>query len=197
MGLFLCALWGCSAPAPIPGVQIAAPVSLLELFPRARKTTEEGVEVSSQVKVVEVRVGERPEPVLFLHPTSEVIFPLRLERGAVLDTAIALVPEGWTEGGDGVTFYVAVRVQGEDLPTYLFSRHLYPQLMEAHRGWQPVSLDLTSYRGRDIELILGTHPGPEGDSSYDWAVWRDPLLYHPVLDAEWIAARRARQAGAR
>ncbi len=45
-------------------------------------------------------------------------------------------------------------------------------------------LDLTSLRDTDIELILGTHLGPNLDSTYDWAVWKDPRLYNPAMEPD-------------
>lgn len=191
LGFCLCILWGCSGPAPISGTSVTGPVSLLQHFPGARKTTAPPADVASYVNVVEIRVEKEPEQALFLHAPSEVVFALRLERASVLDTAIAVDPAAWAQGGDGVTFYVAVRTEGEDLRTYLFSRHLSPRLVEADRGWQPFQLNLSPYRNRDIELILGTHPGPDFNSDYDRAVWREPLLYNPILDSEWV--RTARQ----
>lgn len=195
LGSLLCVLWGCSSSPPIPGIPVTGPVSLLELLPQSRKSTAPGGDVESNVRVVELKVEGEVERALFLHPTSEVVFPLRLERAAVLDTAVAVDPAGWVQGGDGVTFYVAARKEGDDLPTYLFSRHLAPQVVEAHRGWQRVHLDLTAYQGQNLELILGTDPGPDSDPRYDWAAWREPLLYHPVLDAEWVSGRRRIDSG--
>lgn len=176
-------LSGCSDPAPITGIPINGPVSLLDLFSEARKTTT-GNDWNVNIQVTEAQVEEAPERVLLLHPKSEVIFPLKILRPAILETAVALRREAWEKEGDGATFYVAVRQQGEVLPTYLFSQRVYPQLLPEHRGWQPVRLDLTAYREKDIELILGTDPGPNNNVAYDWAVWRDPRIYNPATDID-------------
>ena len=179
-------LVGCSSSVHIVGIKVTGPILLLDLFPQAHKTTEPPAKLQERVRVTEIRIESKPERVLFLHPKSVVTFSLRIERSAILDTAIALAPEVWdNKEADGVTFYVQVRREGEGFPTYLFSRHLYPQLLEEHRGWQPVRIDLTPFRNTDIELILATDPGPKGNPLYDWAVWRDPRIYNPITDEAW------------
>ncbi|MFQ5904635.1 MAG: hypothetical protein ACE5JO_13200 [Candidatus Binatia bacterium] len=199
--LAVCGLLSCSSPASIAGIKVTGPVSLLDLFPQARKKTEASGELQRKVRIIKINLDGKPERALFLHPKSEVIFPLRIEGAAVLETAIALRPEAWEKEGDGVTFYIAVRRQDEYLPTYVYSRHLYPQLFEEHRGWQPVSIDLTPFQDTDFELILGTDPGPAFNPGYDWAVWKDPRLYNPATDADWVSPEqpkpRSRPQGSR
>jgi hypothetical protein len=46
-----------------------------------------------------------------------------------------------------------------------------------------VRLDLTSLRDTDIELILGTHPGPNLNPTFDWAIWKDPRLFNPAMES--------------
>ncbi len=180
----ICGLVSCSGSAPIAGIKVTGPISLLDLFPQADKTTAISSKLQENVNVKEVSVAGKPERVLFLHPESEVTFPLRIEFAAILETAVALLPDGWQSGGDGVTFYVSVRREGEVLPTYLFSQHVRPQVFPEHRGWWPVRLDLTSLLNTDFELVLGTHPGPNLDTTWDWAVWKNPRIYNPAIDSD-------------
>ncbi len=44
-------------------------------------------------------------------------------------------------------------------------------------------LDLTSLRDTDIELILGTHPGPNLDPTFDWAIRKDSRLFNPAMES--------------
>ncbi len=176
-------LASCGGAAPIEGIKVTPPTSLLDLLPQARVTATVPDWLQAGVEIREVNVEEKSERVFFFQPGTELIFPLRIEQAAVLETAVALLPDAWEKGGDGVTFYVAVRREGEVVPAYLFSQHVQPQIVPEQRGWQPVRLDLTSLRGTDIELILGTHPGPNIDPTYDWAVWRNPRLYNPAIES--------------
>ncbi len=179
----ICCLVSCSGSAPIAGMKVTGPISLLDLLPQARVTATVDW-LQAGVEIREVSVEEKPEHVFFFQPGTELFFPLRIEQAAVLETAVALLPDGWQRGGDGVTFYVSVRREGEVLPTYLFSQHVHPQVFPEHRGWWPVRLDLTSLLNTDIELILGTHPGPNLDSTWDWAVWKNPRIYNPAIDSD-------------
>ena len=175
-------LASCGGAAPIEGIKVTPPISLLDLLPQARVAAIVPGKLEAGVEIREVSVEEKSERVFFFQPGTELIFPLRIEQAAVLETAVALLSDAWEKGGDGVTFYVAVRREGEIVPAYLFSQHVHPRIVPEQRGWQPVRLDLTFLRDTDIELILGTHPGPNIDPTYDWAVWKDPRLYNPVTD---------------
>ncbi len=184
---FASILASCGGAAPIEGIKVTPPTSLLDLFPQARVTAAVPGKLEAGVEIREVNVEEKSERVFFFQPGTELIFPLRIEQAAVLETAVALLSDAWEKGGDGVTFYVAVRREGEVVPAYLFSQHVHPRIVPEQRGWQPVRLDLTSLRDTDIELILGTHPGPNIDPTHDWAVWKNPRLYNPALDPDELS----------
>lgn len=180
-GVLLNALVGCGSE-PISAVSVQEAVSLLDLFSQARKKAEGTEDWQTFIQVIEANIEGESERVLFLHPTSEIAFPLRIEQPAVLETAVALVPEAWEKQSDGVTFYVAIRKESEVLPTYVFKHYLSPELNQEFPGWQPVRIDLTPYRGTNIELIFSTDPGPNGSPLYDWAVWKDPRIYNPARE---------------
>ncbi len=69
-----------------------------------------------------------------------------------------------SERSDGVTFIVSVQ---ED---EIFRQHYNQQ------EWQPVALDLSPYQGRLVKLRFTTSPGPNGNASWDWAVWGEPKI---------------------
>ena len=69
-----------------------------------------------------------------------------------------------SEKSDGVTFIVSV--QGDEI----FRRHYNQQ------KWQPVTLNLSPYRGKLVKLRFTTTPGPNGDAGWDWAVWGEPKI---------------------
>ena len=70
-----------------------------------------------------------------------------------------------SENSDGVTFVVAI--QDDEI----FRQHYNQQ------KWQPITLDLSSYRGKLIQLRFTTSPGPDGNASWDWAVWGEPKIF--------------------
>ena len=69
-----------------------------------------------------------------------------------------------TERSDGVTFVVSV--QSDEI----FRQHYNQQ------KWQPVTLNLSPYRGRLVQLRFTTTPGPNGNASWDRAVWGEPEI---------------------
>ena len=69
-----------------------------------------------------------------------------------------------SENSDGVTFLVSV--QGDEI----FRQHYNQQ------RWTHISLDLTRYRGQHIVLRFTANPGPNGNTSWDWANWGEPKI---------------------
>lgn len=176
-------LVSCSGP-PIRPILVKQPVSLLELINRdeVKKIVEPPGEIERYIHTVEVTLGNETSPALFLHPSSRIIFPLRIDEPGLFETAVALIPEAWEKGSDGVTFYVAVRRESDPIPTYHVTYYLNPLFWEDYPKWRIVRVDLTPYKGENIELILGTEPGPNHNPLYDWAVWKEPRIYNPAAD---------------
>ena len=69
-----------------------------------------------------------------------------------------------SERSDGVTFIVSV--QGDEI----FRQHHNQQ------KWQPVTLNLSPYRGKGVKLRFTTNPGPNDNTGWDWAVWGAPKI---------------------
>ena len=69
-----------------------------------------------------------------------------------------------SENSDGVTFTVSVQ------DNEIFRQHYNQQ------QWQPITLNLSPYRGRIVKLRFTTSPGPNGNASWDWAVWGEPKI---------------------
>ena len=69
-----------------------------------------------------------------------------------------------SQNSDGVTFIVSV--QGDEILHQHYNR----------QKWQPVTLDLSPYRGELVKLRFTTTPGPNGNASWDWAVWGEPKV---------------------
>ena len=76
-----------------------------------------------------------------------------------------------SQNSDGVTF--AVSVAGDEI----FRQHYNQQ------KWESVTLDLSPYRGKLVKLRFTTNPGPNGNASWDWAVWGEPKIISEPADA--------------
>lgn len=117
--------------------------------------------------------NERPTPVLFSHPPAAVSWTLHLVGDKKLVTAVMLRPAAWERSGDGAGFTVTVQAVRT---RRLFHRVVSPRQNMEDRGWIPVEVDLSPWAHQAIRLTLSTDSGPGQDPTYDWAVWRDPVL---------------------
>ncbi|PWB54421.1 MAG: hypothetical protein C3F13_06605 [Anaerolineales bacterium] len=116
------------------------------------------------------------EPVLYMHPDSQVDFTLAIpEDGARLSFDIALSPEVWTQPGDGVTFGLFVE-DSPDTSKEIWSAYIDPKENIEDRRWLPYTIDLSPYGGQIIKLIFTTSSSPSGDNRYDWAGWGNPRI---------------------
>ncbi len=112
--------------------------------------------------------------VIFIHPPASVSFDLVLPQDPVeFQTRLALDPQSWSWGGDGVTFVALLQV-GSAEPIEILRQTVLND--DTGHDWVPARLDLAPYSGRSITLTLTTEPGPSGDFTGDWAGWESPRL---------------------
>jgi hypothetical protein len=122
-------------------------------------------------------IGGDVRKVISAHPTSRISWDLVVPSGARLRTWLGLDPAVWSRSEDGVVFRIAVEQDGRT--TELLSRHVDPGRVTGDRRWIPVDIDLASYSGRPIVLVFTTEPSVAGaplNSSYDWALWANPVI---------------------
>lgn len=109
---------------------------------------------------------------------SRLTWKVRVPDDGWLDLAVGLKPEAWTQEGNGVLFRAGV----SDGRSYeeLFTLHLNPFANAGDRKWVPVMVDLSSYAGEEIEVILNTNSGspgqPPDDTRGDLALWGTPKV---------------------
>lgn len=165
-----------------------ADLLLLADSPTARKyPADDPANTISHVQPVRFRAdsADGTEPrVLAMHPTSAVTYTLTLPERAYFRSAIGLSPPAWEQGledpggsGDGVEFVARIYCPcEEDGSREVLRRFLDPTHNPDERKWHPVSIDLSDYGGQTIQLELMTLPGPAGNTRYDWAGWKHPVI---------------------
>lgn len=123
-------------------------------------------------------------PAIFAHAPAQIAWSLHVptER-SFLWLSPALDPVAWGWGGDGVTFAVIVRHDGSE--ETLWSRHLSPT-EPRDLDWQEAFVDLSSYAGQSVTLILVTAPGMADNNAGDRAGWGLPWLMRGTVDRRFI-----------
>ena len=93
----------------------------------------------------------------------------------MLETAYAVRSDAWTLDGDGATFRIGVSA-GEEYRE-LVKQWVDPYHRQEDRRWFPVTLDLSAWAGREVEVIFNTDPN--FNAVHDAAVWGSPLIRYP------------------
>jgi len=126
------------------------------------------------------KINDRIKFIIYEHPIpldrSIIAFEnLSIPEKAKLKFSIALDPQVWSpDKGDGVTFEICVKENGTE--KLLFSKYIDPKHNPEERKWNDFEVDLSGYAGKNIKLIFSTLPGPNNDTSWDWAWWGHPMI---------------------
>lgn len=99
---------------------------------------------------------------------------VQIPSNATLEFSTAIDPAAWTESGDGVTFEIIIKNNGQS--SKIFSQYIDPKKNEEDRRWHYYRVPLEDYSNKSIDISFITDPGPAGDSRYDWAYWGNPLI---------------------
>ena len=134
------------------------------------------------LKVERWQILDEEREVLFVHPAPSgsiaLVYPVRVDPGTTFQAGLAVAPEAWVLDGDGVTFSLFVE---DDAGMHLvYSRYVDPKHHQQDRGWVPMRVNLGTFGGKVVRLILVVGSGPAGDGRYDWAGWGEPRLERPV-----------------
>lgn len=122
--------------------------------------------------------GERKLSI-FMHPVSAASYALilpEIEAGEKLwlDFSTAMLPDSWSQPGDGVNFSITLQYSGQVVEIYSF--YLDPKHNSQDRQWRAGQVDLSAYAGREIVLAFQTTGGAAGDLQFDWACWGEPAI---------------------
>src|SRR5690625_4169624 len=100
--------------------------------------------------------------------------PIRLPRKPVVFKA-AVGKRDRSDPGDGIVFRIEVREENS-------VRVAGEQTVKKHE-WREISADLSRWAGKTVRLRLVSDPGPNGDTSGDWALWAEIKLFE--RDKKW------------
>ncbi len=104
-------------------------------------------------------------------PHERLPFNVRVpELHPILQFSYGMDFRAFDKPGDGVGFTVECRDRSGRV-TKLFSQYIDPKHRPDQRRWMEAHVDLTALRGKWIELLFSTDPGPKGNSQFDWAGW--------------------------
>ena len=113
---------------------------------------------------------------------SRIKWDITVPDNAWFAFSLGLMEEAWTVKGDGVLFMIGV----SDLVQYeeLLSLVVNPFGNEADRRWLHLTVDLSPYAGKTVELILNTRTSPapapgtpqQSDANGDLALWGRPRI---------------------
>ncbi len=107
---------------------------------------------------------------VFQHaPSRRLSFKTVIDPARPVLEGVASIKTGAQDKSAGVEFLLEIKSADKIEP--LFSTFLNPKDVARDRGGRPFHIDLNSYAGRDVELLLSTDPGPSGNNAYDWAGW--------------------------
>ena len=113
--------------------------------------------------------------VQFQHPTSQIQHDVLIPRNATLKFSIALDPRVWSpEKGDGVNFDIYLKEKESEI--LLFSKYIDPKNNPKDRKWNNSEVGLSHWKNKNVTIIFATSPGPNNDSTCDWAWWGEPRI---------------------
>ena len=134
------------------------------------------------VKQEQWKILDEEREVLFVHPapsgSTALVFPVKIEPATTFRADLAVAPEAWALEGDGLTF--SLYVEDNTGMQLVHSRYVDPKHHQQDRRWVPLQVDLSSFGGELVRLILVVGSGPAGDQRYDWAGWGEPRLERPT-----------------
>lgn len=146
--------------------QVSANYAIIDLL--------KGTELSSQQNIM--IINREPKKVL-LSPHAD--FRVTVPASGKLVFSMGLSPSVWQSGkGDGVQFEIFI--SDSDLREKVFSNYIDPKNDVQYRRWNDREIDLSPWSGHEITITLEIGPGPNNNSSFDWAGWGEPRIVLPI-----------------
>ena len=156
----------------------------------------------SEIKQIYVDIGEIKKAAWLQPSPSSISFKVQLPHTRCrLKTALGMMPSCWDKPGDGVLCKILIddillenlfhvtgsigvvqRRQFFMPKTYFFEPRTYfiqfidPKNNPAERKWQEISLDLSTFAGKVVDITFEVSSGPEDDERNDEALWAHPII---------------------
>ena len=133
---------------------------------------------------------------------SRVSFRLHLPYGRCrLKGSVGMIPSCWDKGGDGVLYKITIHdIFLENFfrlpasagvgqmkhflrprtfftpPRTYFIHFIDPKNNPAERRWQDITLDLSAFAGKVVDVTFEVSGGPLSDNHCDEALWGEPVI---------------------
>jgi len=156
----------------------------------------------AKIKQVSVDIEGVKKAALLQPSSSRVSFRIKLPQGRCrLKAALGMMPSCWDKPGDGVLCKILIddillenlfhvtgsigvgqRRQFFKPKTYFFEpRTYFIQFIDsknnpAERKWQNISLDLSTFAGKVVDITFEASGGPKNDQRYDDVLWAQPII---------------------
>ncbi len=149
-------------------------VDLLAGFEQAQKRPNPTV-----FSIVDATLDGETKTAIAIAPTAgtRITWKIRVPDDGWLRVSLGMHPDSWEKEGDGVKFLVGVS-DGRAFDS-LFEQHLHPFANKADRKWIPLTVDLSTYSGEEVDLIFNTYaslPGQPHDERDDRPLWGAPEI---------------------
>src|ERR1043166_5175903 len=147
-------------------------VDLMAQFDQATKKPN-----AAAFQVVDATLAGETKKAIAAPPNGRIIFHVKVPDDGWLRLSLGMKPESWDKEGNGVYFYAGVSAGKSFEP--LFTQPANPFKNASERHWIPVAVDLASYAGEDVDVILNTResgPGQAPDARNDLPLWGAPVI---------------------
>ncbi len=124
---------------------------------------------------------ESPPRVTLENVTMEAVYGsqpawhVTVPQAGVFETHLGVLDAAWKDGYGGIVRFRGI-LQNEAVGrVVLFEKTLSPGIVARHRGWVPVTADLSAYAGQEVDLWLRVDvmDNPFGD----YAFWGNPKVF--------------------
>ncbi len=159
------------------GGQQPAVIDLVQTFPDALKQQGEDAGTDN-FAVRNERIAGQTLRAIYAHPTSRITWKVTAPTDGWLKTYLGVDEQAWDKDGDGVLFMIGVRDLGGGPYQELLRQQVDPHGRHGDRRWIPITLDLSPFSGRVIEIYFNTRVSMKGsDARNDFSYWGTPGIY--------------------
>jgi hypothetical protein len=113
-----------------------------------------------------IRKTERKQPRILGTTFIDYYIKLPLSDEVVFTSDVCML-DGAVGKTDGVTFRVSAELEGKVIGEKVHNDQAVPKSL---------NLDLSGFAGKKIKLRLEVHPGPNGNTDCDWALFARPMI---------------------